>query len=302
MLDIWCIFFPCNMFLYSSQPSKGIKPLLASSVGVKLRSHCVEVVGTVASQQESFKFASWPFCVPFVCSFSGHVWILLLSFLSLYVRFKVRLWHYSFEILYMKNKRWCFKSFSFQNPSRKSVWRPLKLCFLMHTRLKQQTTVMHSQKQFHVNTALDHFIVLKTFFFLLVTACISRTFFRFNLEECCEYFESKRSYSSIWSFEGNLGRCLKKQLTPVQILSHCSNKMFSSFRPSSGFIFPCCANPSPALTHIRTLNPKDERRRVALLHALQQVAQTNWQQQNTPEKAFFLLEIWVLHLHLTSFL
>lgn len=38
--------------------------------------------------------------------------------------------------------------------------------------------------------------------------------------------------------------------------------------------------------HART-NTEDERRRVAPLPALRQVAQTNWQQQNGPEKAFF---------------
>lgn len=46
--------------------------------------------------------------------------------------------------------------------------------------------------------------------------------------------------------------------------------------------------PAPSHTHThRRTNAEDERRRVAPLPALQQVAQTNWQQQNGPEKAFF---------------
>lgn len=100
------------------------------------------------------------------------------------------------------------------------------------------------------------------------------------------------------------------QLTPIQILLLCSDMMFPSFWLSSGCICSCCASfPYPAVarllwhTHTHTYtNHEDERRRVAPLPALQQVAQTNWQQQNAPEKAFFLPEIWVLYLHLTSFL
>lgn len=49
------------------------------------------------------------------------------------------------------------------------------------------------------------------------------------------------------------GRCLKKQLTPVQILSLCSDMMFPSFWPSSGFIRQIL-HPTPwhRLTHTRT--------------------------------------------------
>lgn len=77
--------------------------------------------------------------------------------------------------------------------------------------------------------------------------------------------------------------------------------MFPPFQLSS--CSPHLARPCfPSLpTRIHThahINPEDESRRVAPLPALQQVAQTNWQQQNAPEKAFFSL--WDLSALLTS--